>query len=316
MNTRRITTGITILFIGVVLLLSQLNTISFNWVGIFRYWPLFIVLAGIRMLVPKDQQIGQFVAIGSTVVILGFLTYIGLSTPKEPLLTELLKSKTLGVRNTDDPNDKTNYSTEKLTVPLNDKIHSVTLNLDLGATSLRNDSSTTSQIFTAFNTSKEYLLGVTVHDDAADKLDINLKGKFKNKDFNSKNNNTYIALNPNIRWNLNFDVGAIDANLDLSPYKIETLDIDAGATSLKLKLGQPQAMTKISMDAGASSIEISIPKNAACRITSDNALSSTDYEGDFLKSESEVKSTNYDSAAQKFDFDINGGIASIKIRRY
>ncbi len=316
MNTRRITTGITILFIGVVLLLSQLNTISFNWVGIFRYWPLFIVLAGIRMLVPKDQQIGQFVAIGSTVVILGFLTYIGLSTPKEPLLTELLKSKTLGVRNTDDPNDKTNYSTEKLTVPLNDKIHSVTLNLDLGATSLRNDSSTTSQIFTAFNTSKEYLLGVTVHDDAADKLDINLKGKFKNKDFNSKNNNTYIALNPNIRWNLNFDVGAIDANLDLSPYKIETLDIDAGATSLKLKLGQPQAMTKISMDAGASSIEISIPKNAACRITSDNALSSTDYEGDFLKSEGEVKSTNYDSAAQKFDFDINGGIASIKIRRY
>ncbi|MDR3011217.1 MAG: DUF5668 domain-containing protein [Sphingobacterium sp.] len=315
MNTRRITTGITILFIGVVLLLSQLNTISFNWVGIFRYWPLFIVLAGIRMLVPKDQQIGQFVAIGSTVVILGFLTYIGLSTPKEPLLTQLLKNKGVNI-NIDDPNDKTNYSTEKLTVPLNDKIHSATLNLDLGATSLRNDSSTTSEIFTAFNTSKEYLLGVTVHDESAEKLDINLKGKFKNKDFNSKNNNTYIALNPNIRWNLNFDVGAIDASLDLSPYKIETLDIDAGATSLKLKLGQPQAMTKISMDAGASSIEILIPKNAACRITSDNALSSTDYEGDFLKSEGEVKSTNYDSAAQKFDFDINGGIASIKIRRY
>lgn len=273
MNTRRITTGITILFIGVVLLLSQLNTISFNWVGIFRYWPLFIVLAGIRMLVPKDQQIGQFVAIGSTVVILGFLTYIGLSTPKEPLLTQLLKNKGVNI-NIDDPNDKTNYSTEKLTVPLNDKIHSATLNLDLGATSLRNDSSTTSEIFTAFNTSKEYLLGVTVRDESADKLDINLKGKFKNKDFNSKNNNTYIALNPNIRWNLNFDVGAIDANLDLSPYKIETLDIDAGATSLKLKLGQPQAMTKISMDAGASSIEILIPKNAACRITSDNALSS------------------------------------------
>ncbi len=316
MNTRRITTGITILFIGVVLLLSQLNTISFNWVGIFRYWPLFIVLAGIRMLVPKDQQIGQFVAIGSTVVILGFLTYIGLSTPKESLVNQLLKSKTLGVRDNDDPNDKTNYSTEKLTVPLNDKIHSATLNLDLGATSLRNDSSTTSEIFSAFNTSKEYLLGVTVHDESADKLDINLKGKFKNKDYNSKNNNTYIALNPNILWNLNFDVGAIDANLDLSPYKIETLDIDAGATSLKLKLGQPLATTRISMDAGASSIEISIPKNAACRITSDNALSSTDYEGDFLKSEGEVKSTNYDSAAQKFDFDINGGIASIKIRRY
>ncbi|HAF34967.1 MAG TPA: hypothetical protein DCG88_13270 [Sphingobacterium sp.] len=142
MNTRRITTGITILFIGVVLLLSQLNTISFNWVGIFRYWPLFIVLAGIRMLVPKDQQIGQFVAIGSTVVILGFLTYIGLSTPKEPLLTQLLKSKGVNI-NVDDPNDKTNYTTEKLNVPLDDKIHSVTLNLDLGATSLRNDSSTT-----------------------------------------------------------------------------------------------------------------------------------------------------------------------------
>jgi len=57
-------------------------------------------------------------------------------------------------------------------------------------------------------------------------------------------------------------------------------------------------------------------KNAACRITSDNALSSTSYEGDFLKMDGMVKSTNYDAATEKFDFDINGGIASIKIRRY
>ncbi|RKO68487.1 hypothetical protein D7322_26995 [Sphingobacterium puteale] len=316
MNTQRITTGITILFIGIVLLLSQLNSISFNWVGIFRYWPLFIVLAGIRMLVPKDQQIGQFIAIGATVVILGFLTYIGLSTPKEPLLTQLLKSKTLGVRNTDDPNDKTSYSTEKLTVPLDNKIQSATLNIDLGATSLKNDSSTTSAIFTAYNSSSEYLLGITTRGESSEKLNINLKGKFKDKDFNSKNNNTHIALNPNIVWKLNFDIGAIDANLDLSAYKIELLDIDAGATSLKLKLGQPLATSKIALDAGASSIEIAIPKNAACRITSDNALSSTDYEGDFLKTEGLVKSTNYDTATQKFDFDINGGITSIKIRRY
>ena len=315
MNTQRITTGITILFIGIVLLLSQLNSISFNWVGIFRYWPLFIVLAGIRMLVPKDQQIGQFIAIGATVVILGFLTYIGLSTPKEPLLTQLLKNKGVQI-DMDDPNDKTNYTTQKLQVPLDDKIQSATLNIDLGATSLRNDSSTTSEIFSAYNTSKEYLLGVTTHGESADKLNINLKGKFKDKDFNSKNNNTYIALNPNIIWKLNFDIGAIDAKLDLSAYKIEVLDIDAGATSLKLKLGRPLATTKISMDAGASSIEIAIPKNAACRISSDNALSSTDYEGDFLKTDGMVKSTNYDSATEKFDFDINGGIASIKIRRY
>lgn len=268
------------------------------------------------MLVPKDQQIGQFIAIGATVVILGFLTYIGLSTPKEPLLTQLLKSKTLGVRNTDDPNDKTSYSTEKLTVPLDNKIQSATLNIDLGATSLKNDSSTTSAIFTAYNSSSEYLLGITTRGESSEKLNINLKGKFKDKDFNSKNNNTHIALNPNIVWKLNFDIGAIDANLDLSAYKIELLDIDAGATSLKLKLGQPLATSKIALDAGASSIEIAIPKNAACRITSDNALSSTDYEGDFLKTEGLVKSTNYDTATQKFDFDINGGITSIKIRRY
>lgn len=315
MNTQRITTGITILFIGIVLLLSQLDSISFNWVGIFKYWPLFIVLAGVRMLVPKDKQIGQYIAVGATVVILGFLTFIGLSTPKEPLLTQLLKNKGVNI-DMDDPNDKTNYTTQKLQVPLNDKIKSATLNIDLGATALRNDSSTTSALFTAYNTSKDYLLGMTTTDETSDQLSIDLKGKVKNKGYNSKNNNTHISLNPSIVWKLNFDIGAIDAKLDLSPYQVESLDIDAGATSLMLKLGQPLSTTKVSMDAGASSIEISIPKNAACRITSENALSSTDYEGDFLKSEGMVKSTNYDTAAQKFDFDINGGIASIKIRRY
>lgn len=315
MNTQRITTGITILFIGIVLLLSQLDSISFNWVGIFKYWPLFIVLAGVRMLVPKDKQIGQYIAVGATVVILGFLTFIGLSTPKEPLLTQLLKNKGVNI-DIDDPNDKTNYTTQKLQVPLNDKIKNATLNIDLGATALRNDSSTTSALFTAYNTSKDYLLGMTTTDETSDKLSIDLKGKVKNKGYNNKNNNTHISLNPSIVWKLNFDIGAIDAKLDLSPYQVESLDIDAGATSLMLKLGQPLSTTKVSMDAGASSIEISIPKNAACRIKSDNALSSTDYEGDFLKSEGMVKSTNYDTAAQKFDFDINGGIASIKIRRY
>ncbi|MCW8312676.1 DUF5668 domain-containing protein [Sphingobacterium thalpophilum] len=315
MNTQRITTGITILFIGVILLLSQLNSISFNWVGIFKYWPLFIVLAGIRMLVPKDQQIGQFIAIGATVVILGFLTFVGLSTPKEPLLTHLLKNKGVNI-NVDDPNDKTNYTTQKLEVPLDTKIQRAKLNIDLGATALKNDSSTTTALFTAYNTSKEYLLGMTTQGDSPDKMNITLKGKFRDKDFNGKNNNTYIALNSNIIWNLNFDIGAIDAKLDLSPYKIEAIDIDAGATSLKLKLGQPMATTKVSMDTGASSVEIAIPKDAACRITSDNALSSTDYEGDFLKSDGFVKTTNYDTATHKFDFDINGGITSIKIRRY
>lgn len=315
MNRKRITTGISLLFIGVILLLSHFDIISFNWLEIISYWPLFIILAGVQMLSPKDKQLGQIISIGTTVAILGFLTYVGLSAPKQSLLDRFLNSENIAIYHDDEKNDSTKYTSQNLVVPFDQKIQKASLNIDLGATTLRNTAHTSTHLFSAYNTSKDFMLGLKTKSLSEDEIEINIKGK-ESKIKKTSNNKTILSLNPNVIWKLNFDIGAIDAKLDLSNYKVERVDIDAGATSLNLKLGQPLATTKVKMDTGASSIEIFIPKGAACRIISDNALSSTDYEGDFVKVNGQLKSADYESAAKKFDFDIDGGIASIKIRRY
>lgn len=53
MDAKRITTGIIFLFIGIILLLSKMDIIDFNWFEVFRYWPLLIILVGVNILVPK-----------------------------------------------------------------------------------------------------------------------------------------------------------------------------------------------------------------------------------------------------------------------
>jgi hypothetical protein len=315
MNNRKITSGLIFLFVGIVLLLDVLDIIEFNWVEIIKYWPLLIILGGINMLMPNSQY-GHIAKLGFTCILLGFLAYIGFVTPKQDLLSRFLKGSNIHI-STDENNDldDSNYS-HNLSVPLPDTLTYASAYFDMGTTNLHLSDQASSVLFEAKNTSNSYFLELISKVSKEGIPQIHLDGEKKNEG-KSKNNRTLIKLNRDAIWDLDFDIGASEVNFDLSTFKIRNINFDTGVSSVKLKLGKPVGHSKVSIDAGASSIEILVPKDAACRIISDGGLSTISMDAGFRNKVDGIReTTNYSNAKEKFDFVVNGGVTSIKIKQY
>ena len=124
-----------------------------------------------------------------------------------------------------------------------------------------------------------------------------------------------MSLNPDALWDLNIDIGAASADLDLSKYKISKVDIEMGAASLKLKLGENVDESRVKISGGASSLHIIIPQNAGCEIETDVALSSKHFRGFNRLSGDHYITDNFSNASKKIYLDIKTGVSSITIDR-
>jgi hypothetical protein len=89
-----------------------------------------------------------------------------------------------------------------------------------------------------------------------------------------------------------------------------------GAASLKLKLGEMHDTVNVRIEGGASSIRIYIPKNSGCEIKSDMGLSSKDFEEFINIGDDTYRTPNYDSAVKKIFIVLDGGVSSVKVKRY
>ncbi len=75
-------------------------------------------------------------------------------------------------------------------------------------------------------------------------------------------------------WDLNIDAGATSIDFDLEAFKIDKIDIDGGAASISLKLGDLNDKTDVRINAGAASITIEVPETSGCEIFTSTVISS------------------------------------------
>src|SRR5687768_17246477 len=78
MKLDRIMWGIVLLFIGGVLLLENFQIIDFHWGSVWRFWPIFLIIAGVNILFSKNKsQVGGIVSLAILVVTLILLFFKG-----------------------------------------------------------------------------------------------------------------------------------------------------------------------------------------------------------------------------------------------
>src|SRR5690554_1081950 len=82
MNNRRISWGLIVLFIGLVLLLTNLDYIEFNWLAVFSLWPVLLILLGLSFMLPYKPE-SKYIMIIATVATLALFAYKGLRTIDE-----------------------------------------------------------------------------------------------------------------------------------------------------------------------------------------------------------------------------------------
>lgn len=122
------------------------------------------------------------------------------------------------------------------------------------------------------------------------------------------------SLSKEIPLDLVFEIGAVDAHLDLTELKVKDLVVKTGASSTAVKLPAAAGSTYFKVEAGAASMDIEIPQGVAARIEAESGLASIKVdESRFPKGNGIYQSPEYESAENKVDIRIETGVASIEI---
>lgn len=298
--------GLLFLGLGLLALINNFTSITMDWSTIWKLWPLTIVLIGLSILV--KHQYGKGVIAGLAAIVLALAIFASFKTASNLVNNDF--DITFG-------NDADyEYTTTEFTEQYDTVLQFATLNFDAGAGTF-NISRTTENLVDAKAEGVKHNFKLTRFDsDSSTTIDLAMRQKSVFRFGKSYKNNIDIALNANPVWDMNFDVGAASMDFDFTEIKTRKIDVDMGAASIKIKIGNLYHETKLNIDAGASDINIFIPKESGCKIVTDGALSSKHF-NDFEKIDSDnYRTDNFDEAANKVYIEIDCGVSSISVERY
>ncbi|PWG78127.1 LiaI-LiaF-like domain-containing protein [Pararcticibacter amylolyticus] len=310
MKTDKIIWGLVLVFVGGILLLENFDVINFQWIVVWRFWPLILILIGANMLFSRgDSKTGELVSVFLTIAALGFIGWQGATRESDDQAQWFFHND----------RDKGRTSRESkyqvYSEPYAAGAGIATLNVSGGATAyeLRD---TTSDLFSARVNSSigSYSLKKTSRD-SSETLDFKMtEGSWTLGE--DTPNRAIISLNTRPVWDINVETGAGKANFDFTAFKIKKLTFKGGATKLDMKLGEPSAETYVKIETGVSKIHIAIPSGAACRINTDSGLSSNKFAGFEKQSDGSYITSNFNSASRKIIIDFEGGLSKFVVERY
>jgi uncharacterized membrane protein len=320
MRSEKLYSGIVLVLIGIAFLLNNFGYIDFHWSNLFRLWPVFLVIAGVNMLLSGYRE--AWATILRIVVLIAGLGFIVFSNPhnhdSSPLVFNFNNDRD---NNDDDSDNDGNKADVKKNVvyvqPYTAEAKQVRLNINGGAT-LYTLSDTTTDLFKA--DANEYYGHYNLSQDKDDSVQVlnfdmrNHNNRFK---WSSDMTNTAdLKLNTAPVWDINVKGGAAKLNFDLTRFKVKSVILSGGAASYSVKLGTKVPVTNVNVSAGVSEIEISVPKEAACDIVTSSGLSSSSFDGFSKSGDNHYTVGNFGTAANKIYIHLKGGLAEFKVKRY
>lgn len=318
MRTDRIIWGIILLFVGGVLLLQNFDVIDFYWSSVWRFWPIFLIIAGINILFSRNKsQAGGIISIAVLVITLGFLFYRGQVPPENRgwIGRHLDKDIDIDFDPHDKAADQRTTLFENYTAGQSDK---VMLNISGGGTSFELEGGTDSLITTDIRSRKASFSLIKTILDSLTKLEFKMQDKNGRQRWSlgEGGNDVDLRLNKLPEWQIDMNMGAGEAKLDLSEYKVRKFKFDGGAAALEVKMSALLPIADVEVKTGIADVRIEVPEAAGCRIKSKTGLSAKDFSGFIKLDDGSYETANYKSAAQKIFITLDGGLSNFEVRRY
>jgi hypothetical protein len=313
MKTEKIIWGLIFIFIGTVFMLDNFNVINFYWGSVWRFWPIIFILIGANMLLSRfaNKTTAPIFAASITLLVLAFIGYQG-SIPREDSGWVHFKfDNKRGDRNT-------SWSDASVFSEPYTGSKAATLNIQGSATVYQLEDST-SMLFQA--DVKEISGGYSLEKTTNDSVDVlNFRKRDRNgrgfKMDDMETNETRLSLNKNPVWDITVEMGAGETDFNLENFKVRRLKFEGGAASFQAKIGSKLPLTDVAVETGVASVEIEVPRESGCRIVVDSGLSSKDFNGFAKQADGSYKTSNYDSAVNKVEISLKGGLSSFEVRKY
>lgn len=295
MSYRKIFWGVVLVLIGILFILKNVGVIFFDWMTIWRLWPLILILWGISLIPVKDylKLIFSVVAIGLSFLLVSRYDKTGYYSFGWDGHNRHYE------KNLDDGEWSEGTDEQELFQSFDSAIQRVHLNLEAAAGDFRlNDTSPADKLLTFRKKGNIGNYSMTSDDDSTVRT-INLKIEDSKVKFRNQGMRVELGLNPKPVWDFNFDIGAASINFDLSSYKVGQLSIDGGASSIEMKLGDLSDLTEVDIDAGASSIKLDIPEGVGAELKTETVLSSRNFKGFKKIGDGLFRTDNFDKADRK-----------------
>lgn len=313
MSYKKIFWGIMLVLIGILFILKNVGIIYFNWQTIWRLWPVILILWGISILPVKDyiKLIISVLAIGVSILLVN-------KYDKSDYYSFGWNGNNRGNRFewNDGKSDNNNETTQEMFQALDSTTTRVELKLEAAAGDFRIDETMPEDKMLTFQkTGSIGNYSMTSRDDSTKRY-VELKINESNIRMNNRGNKVILGLNTYPIWDFDLEIGAASIDFDLSNYKVGNLNIDGGACSVKIKLGEASEQTDVDIEAGAASIELLIPKGAGAELKTETALSSRNFQGFTKVKDGLYRTDNYGTSNQKIMIDIDAAVSSVNIKRY
>lgn len=288
MNNRKLTGGIFLIVLGALFLLANLGYISFDMLfGVFDLWPLLLVVAGINILFNRKPIIVLITWIIFFTVLILYGTFYEKVNTGVDFKTHFVKPV------------ETSYGE---------------LNLNMGAARINVDSEKD-------NLLKVDARGIKLDHNNAYKNDMETAiFNFANKNHSStvyriRDSSYNFKLNEDVIWDLDLNLGAVSATLNLENIATRTVDLDMGAGNFEIILGNKYNKSDIKIDSGASNINITVPKDAGIKIKLDGSLNRINIDDlNLIRLGDYYISPDYDEKDVKLAFRVNMSVGKVDFR--
>lgn len=319
MNSKNIFAGGFLILLGILFLGKEWGWFHINWHEISRLWPLLLIYLGLVALLGKTNRSATVITIVllcvaiPTVIVRSCQEKVGDAFDNNGIHIDLDDD------NDDDNNDK-DYafkgSKQNLVEPMTASIKSATLDFSGGAAEFEIKESSKDLLEANADLTFGNISLKKTGDADSPKLEFALKGKTDKLDIDDDNHNKVdLKLNTDVIWDMNFEFGAGKADFDLSQYKVKNLSIKTGLTETDVKLGDKTDNLDVKIESGLTDIEFQVPETVGCRIDIDGGLNDKDFEG-FIQKDGHWETPNFDKSAKKINLKFEGGLQSLKVRRY
>lgn len=315
MENKNIIWGILLVAIGALFIFDNMDLIDFSFSALVGLWPLLLVVWGISILPVKSV----YKTVAGIAIAVFALTYASTSDKtfwwEDHVIQNIDKNIHFNHDSDEATVDEETFYTFQFDEEMDSDITNAKLTMDVAAGKFRIEGSTEEHIidFEAYSNFGPYTSNMVSNGNHAD---INIGFDDAVIKSGTNRNRANVKLNPKVDWDLKLNIGAADFRGDFREFKVSKIDLDGGASAIRIKLGELQKSTKIKLEAGAASIRIDIPQNAGCKINTDSFLVDKDFEGFEKTASGEYVSHNYDDSDQKIYIDMDAAISQLTVRRY
>ena len=316
------TGAIFLVLLGVLFLLNTTNVVPWSiWLYLLRFWPILLILIGLKMVLPKTNVGNIIMTIVYTLFMLaaGVMSYYFAVEKKVPLISERISEVLSGQYAM---NKETQTKEEYILSEDYTGVENRILDIFIGASELTlNDENQT-----------YHLLSKTTYQYDGDlpeieaKLDEKLLSmSFSNQDVRHLGIWRFVTpvyeltLGQNtLPTSLDITIGAGKAMVDLDNTILKSIFAEVGAGELDMTLGESSLPENINLEIGAGDMTIAVPENVGVNMVYNlgvGEINLDDEQIEGLGQNGTYRTTNYDIAEKKLTIDAKVGVGSLTIER-